>query len=250
MISKSLSTSRKFAHLFTEAGELAEFSQVLFTLLVTHSDDFGRLPGDVFTIKHLVFPTSPRTIEHFDLALAALCRTGLIRRYSAHGSECIQIEKWDDHQTGLHKRTISKHPDPELPGISGNFRDLPAQLNRTELNLTEQNGKVMNKEHSLPRQRTTAPVKEFLGWFQAEYKKRRNGATYFVKWDAHGAIVKRLLTTFPPERLKRHAIGLLVTKEEWIEGTDRGIEVLSGKINWLEERLCASEAREKGRKSV
>jgi len=253
MISKSLSTSRRFAHLNTEAGDLAEFSQTLFTLLVVHADDFGRLSGDTFTIKHLVFPTSPRTLEHFDTALGALVRVGLIKRYSVNGNDYLEIERWDDHQTGLHKRTKSRVPEPqfpEIPGNSGNFQNFPAQLNRTKLNLTEV---VMNKEHSLlagSAGKPPAPTREFLSWFQGEYKKRRSGATYFVKWPAHSAIVKKLLTTFPEDRLKKHAVLLLTTNEEWTEGTDRGIEVLSGKINWLEERLSAWESKQKGRQSV
>lgn len=142
MISKSLSTSRKFAALFTEAGELAEFSQTLFMLLVTHSDDYGRLPGDVFTVKHLVFPTSPRSLEEFTQALEALNRVKLVKSYHSKGSDCIQIEQFDDHQMGLHKRVNSRLPEPEfpeVPGISGNFQELPPELNRTEQNRTEQN---------------------------------------------------------------------------------------------------------------
>jgi len=108
-----------------------------------------------------------------------------------------------------------------------------------------------DKRKELVRQkRLPNGTRDFLGWFQAEYKARRNGATYFVRWDAHGAIVKRLLTTFPPDRLKKHAKILLTTNEDWTTGTDRGIEVLSAKINWLEERLCAWEAEKKTRASV
>lgn len=93
-------------------------------------------------------------------------------------------------------------------------------------------------------------VREFLTWFQGEYKARRNGAVYFVKWEAHGAIVKRLLTGHSIDRLKKHAQILLRSNEEWIDSTDRGIEVLSGKINWLEERLCAWETERKSREAV
>jgi hypothetical protein len=93
-------------------------------------------------------------------------------------------------------------------------------------------------------------VKEFLTWFQGEYKARRNGATYFVKWEAHGAIVKRLLTAFPSDRLKKHAQILLTTDEDWTTTTDRGVEILSSKINWLEERLCAWEAKRRAREAV
>jgi len=99
-------------------------------------------------------------------------------------------------------------------------------------------------------EKAPSPVREFLVWFQGEYKARRNGAVYFVKWEAHGAIVKRLLTGYPLDRLRKHAMILLRSNEPWIETTDRGVEVLSSKINWLEERLCAWEAEKRGREAV
>lgn len=91
---------------------------------------------------------------------------------------------------------------------------------------------------------------EFLKWFQGEYKARRNGATYFVRWEAHGAIVKRLLTAFTMDHLKKLATILLTTNEEWTTGTDRGIEVLSAKVNWLEDKLCEWEAKKHARATV
>ena len=48
----------------------------------------------------------------------------------------------------------------------------------------------------------------------------------------------------------KHAQVLLTTDEPWTETTDRGIEILAGKINWLEERLCAWEAKRKAREAV
>lgn len=95
-----------------------------------------------------------------------------------------------------------------------------------------------------------SPAKEFLNWFQAEYKTRRKGAMYFVSWDRHMPIVGRLLKLHAPHRLRRHAQILLTTDEPWTETTDRGIEVLASRINWLEERLCAWEAQKRAREAV
>ena len=103
---------------------------------------------------------------------------------------------------------------------------------------------------SVPDKPPTAPakdppdqrVREFLTWFQAEYAKRRNGAVYKVNWPKEGKIAKCLLAVYPPERLQRHALILLTTKEPWVDSTDRGIGILSTKINWLEERLASWEA--------
>lgn len=99
-------------------------------------------------------------------------------------------------------------------------------------------------------EKAPSPAKEFLTWFQGEYKARRHGATYFVTWDKHMPIVGRLLKLHDPQRLRKHAHILLTTNEPWTETTDRGIEVLAGKINWLEERLCAWEVKRKAREAV
>lgn len=138
MISKSLSTSEKFAALVDTAGPLAEFCQALYPLVLTHSDDFGRLQGDTFTVKHMCFPTSPRTVAEFKTALTHLHTVGLIVRYEMQSKFYIQIANFEPHQSGLNKRTKSKFP--EVPGSSETFQEFPSQENLTELNLTEGKG--------------------------------------------------------------------------------------------------------------
>ena len=141
---------------------------------------------------------------------------------------------------------------PKTHGLAtGNPRVSQTEPKKTTMSLScTSTEKTKEQSSQAPAEKAPSPVREFLGWFQSEYKARRNGAVYFVKWDAHGAIVKRLLTTHTSERLKKHAIILLRSNEEWIDGTDRGIEVLSSKVNWLEERLCAWEAEKKAREAV
>jgi hypothetical protein len=138
MISKSVSTSRKFAALAMEAGKLGEFAQTLYLLMIPHADDFGRLEGDPFTIKHLVLPISPRSERDFETALQAIATVGLIVWYEVDGRRFVQIVSFDEHQTGLHKRTASRFPDPS--GDSGKFPEFPSEEKRTEENGREGNG--------------------------------------------------------------------------------------------------------------
>lgn len=139
MISKALSTSQRYANLHVVAGERAEFCQALYPLLVAHADDFGRLAGDVFTVKHMVVPTSPRREADVQAALAALAEVGLIEWYDtlAQGvvRKCIQVCNFDSHQVGLHKRIRSNFPDS-----SGMFPEIPSEQKRTEQKRTEQKG--------------------------------------------------------------------------------------------------------------
>jgi uncharacterized protein YdaU (DUF1376 family) len=109
---------------------------------------------------------------------------------------------------------------------------------------------IAKEQQSGAADKPPTPAKEFLSWFQREYKTRRDGATYFVTWDKHMPIVGRLLKLHAPDRLRKHATILLTTDDPWTETTDRGIEVLASKINWLDERLCRWEKERKAREAV
>jgi hypothetical protein len=164
MLSKSLSTSRKFAELPHVAGRLAEFCQALYPLLVVHADDFGRLPGDAFTVKLQVFPVSPRSEAAFAEALADLDTVRLIDLYQVEGRKFIQINQFDEHQSGLHKRTASK-----FPGNSGNFRELPGNSGSREEKRRELKRREEKKDPplksggDLPRVRARPPAQMTAG---------------------------------------------------------------------------------------
>jgi hypothetical protein len=134
IISRTLGTSRRFASLQKTAGKLAEFAQALYPQVVVYTDDHGREHGDAFTIKHAVWPTSHRSEDEFDRALNAMHESGLITRYEINGVIYLQVNDFDAHQHGLHKRRESKFP--EFPGTSGNTPEI-LRRNEPETNRTE-----------------------------------------------------------------------------------------------------------------
>src|SRR3990167_7113145 len=103
LISKSLGSSRKFHALLGAGGKLGEFCQVLYPLLVANTDDFGRMPGDAFTVKHVVLPSSRRSEAEFETALDVLADVLLIDRYVVEDAIYLQVIKFDAHQVNLHK---------------------------------------------------------------------------------------------------------------------------------------------------
>ena len=165
MLSKSISTSRKFTGLGRAAGKLGEFAQTLYLLLIPHSDDYGRLEGDPFTIKHLVFPASPRSEGDFETALQAMAKVKLIEWYGNDGQRFVQITQFERHQSGLHKRTKSAFPDPD--GYSGNFLEIPLEANGTEQNEngSEQNGTEQDMGDS------SSPFSTDLRILEAEFEE-------------------------------------------------------------------------------
>jgi hypothetical protein len=135
LISTSLGSSRRFCRLHNDGSDLAEFAQLLFVLLVVNCDDFGRTEADPFTVKLKVFPGSPRTEEEFETALQTLAQVGLIQLYNGEeGDRYLAIEKFEEHQTGLHKRTQSRFP---IPPLSGKFREIPGSEKLSEENKGE-----------------------------------------------------------------------------------------------------------------
>lgn len=164
LISKSLGSSRRYYRALLAGGKLGEFCQVLFPLIVANTDDFGRLEGDAFTVKNVVLPTSPRPERDFDQALDVLAEVGLVDRYTVNGDIYLQVNKFDQHQVNLHKRTESRFP--ESPEISGNFRSKRTEQKGTKENRTEgeQNQRIAVREHA---------ADTLFDQFWAAYPKKR-----------------------------------------------------------------------------
>lgn len=130
MISKVISISEKVSNLPDV------FDMLLFTWMIPHTDDFGRMAGSPAKVKALVVALLDRTKADVEASLERLNKEGLIIWYEIDGEKIVQIVNFEKHQQGLHKRTTSKFPEP--PGISGKVQTIPSEEKRTELNLTEE----------------------------------------------------------------------------------------------------------------
>lgn len=159
LILRTLGSSRKYADVRNRAAKLGEFAQSLYPLLVANSDDYGRLSGDAFTVKHAVFPTSPRTEQDFDTTLDAMHTAGLIVRYLApDGTQVIQIVDFGKGQPNLHKRSPSHFP--EFSGETPEVREKPSQLKGTELKRTKLNSTALRADDGFEEFWITYPRKK------------------------------------------------------------------------------------------
>jgi hypothetical protein len=244
MITKTLGHSRKYAAVRQQAGRLGEFAQLLYPLLVANADAMGRQAGDTFTVKHAVLPTSPRKEADFAAALSAMAAVNLIQWYDVDGQQVISVVGFDVHQD-LHKEAKKSI----FPEFSGNARNLPENSPLIKLNSIQS-----NSTHRVPADAGTAEADEskklenrhinaFLRRFCDLYALHRHGARYFVTAEKHVPLVRKLLSVYGSERLEKLALVLLKTDDEWVQGTDRGIGILSIKASWLDERLAAYEAQ-------
>ncbi|MEC0092477.1 hypothetical protein [Paenibacillus macquariensis] len=132
MISKVISISEKVNNLPDV------FDILLFTWMIPHTDDFGRMAGSPGKVKALVVPMLDKTKADVQASLERLDKEGLIFWYEVDGERIVQIINFEKHQQGLQKRTTSKFP--ELPRTSENFTKIPSELKRTELKRTELKG--------------------------------------------------------------------------------------------------------------
>ena len=141
MVSKSISYSK-------QVSSISEFAQLLFTWIIPHLDDFGRIDGDPEVIKAMVMPLSKRPTKDFEKSIRMMVKHGLIDRYKVEGRSVIEYPAFDRHQTGLNKRTKSRYPDnPNDPRSSKNFQEITKSYYPNEGNITEHNQIEKNKSY-------------------------------------------------------------------------------------------------------
>jgi uncharacterized protein YdaU (DUF1376 family) len=159
----------------------------------------------------------------------------------------------------VHRRTADNGADnaagngrynnPDSPSPSPSLKDLG---NQQDLVTVRQSGipnrtRAQHARVARPTKPADPHVKEFLEWFPLEYKTRRHGADYLVKWPRDAPLVKHMLQATSLKRLKMLAQVMLsdTCAEDFIINTDRGIGILSVKFNWLSDRLAEWESKQR-----
>jgi len=241
MVSKSLSTSEKRAALHDEAGPLAEFCQALYPLLIAHSDDWGCQQGDVFTIKHMVEPTSPRSLDEFRQALIAMHNVELITWYQDGGARekmVVYIRGWFDHQNlkGHDKRERPFSIPPENPSkIARSAQKCPEVPKRalTKLNLTELNSTELNRT-ALTRS------EDLFASFWSAYPKKKSKADAEKAW-------RKLAPS--PELSQRILASIAAQRGSVDWQKDRG-QFIPYPASWLNARRWEDEVERPGAPSM
>jgi len=229
LISKSVGSSRRFHAALQQGGKLGEFAQALFLLIVPNADDYGRLPGDAFTVRHVVFPSSPHPERDFDRALDILANVGLVERYSVEGAVYLQVSRFDEHQPNLHKRSKSKFPEPpgnsrnsgkvaenpDTPGNSEKYRANLTESNLTESNLTEPNPEPAPSAEAVSATNGAGLRQRFETFWRAYPRKVAKNAAWRV-WQQQRPDAALTATIL-------EALRWQVTQDRWIEQGGRFI---------------------------
>lgn len=91
MLAKSISTSLQVNKLGIEA-------QLLFTWMIPHADDDGRLNGEAEYINFLIVPAKRWTKSQTEGYLKTIHDAGLIYLWSENGTKYIEFPTWTKHQ--------------------------------------------------------------------------------------------------------------------------------------------------------
>ncbi len=110
-----------------QVNDLSLKATLLFTWLIPHVDDFGRINANSRRLKSIIFPMRDDILlSDIDESLYQMADQDLIILYEAGGEVFLQMTKFDQHQR-IDKRTASKLPSPEEAFLldSGKFREIP-----------------------------------------------------------------------------------------------------------------------------
>ncbi len=229
IILQTLGSSKKFAALGTAAA-IGEFAQILYPLLVTHADEFGRLCGDAFGVKYSVFPTSPRPEEDFDLALDAMARVGLILRYRVGDTLIVQIGKFEEGQPGLRKDRRGKRsrfadppgvltPIETVPETPGDSRRLPETP--TEGREGRKEGRKINTYADGGR------MEDFWEFWREAMGRLRRASVRLQPNAKEQEQMIDLLTRYPDDSLLRRIT------EEYLSTADKAVREKGTSLGWL-----------------
>lgn len=95
-------TKRRMLHakisVSLQVNKLPEPAQLLFTWMISHADDEGRLKGDAESVRALVVPMKHWSLKRMEGYLNAIKNGGLIYRWQEKNEWFIEFVKWTDHQ--------------------------------------------------------------------------------------------------------------------------------------------------------
>jgi hypothetical protein len=153
---------RKKISVSEQVNDLSLKAALIFTWMISHTDDFGRLLGNARKVKGIVAPLRDDiSVADVEKSLQEMHDKGLIIRYKFNNDYYIQFPEFESHQIGLNKRTKSDYPSPEDSGkfleIPGNSKNFLPELEQ-ELELEEE----LKKENDKKKKTISCPHEKII----------------------------------------------------------------------------------------
>lgn len=135
MIHNKISRSLQVQNLSLEA-------QLLFTWMIPHADDAGRIRGEANYIRATVVPLKDWTTEQVEKYIIEIQKEKLIYRWQQDGMWIIEFVKWTQHQR-LRKDRLKSSELPPFPN-----RDVPLTTNWQPEDNQEQDSTATQYEYN------------------------------------------------------------------------------------------------------
>jgi len=238
MLAWRISKDRKVAALSCPTARL------LYTWMIAHADNLGRMDGDPEMVRLNVIPLEPgvRT-EDVSTYLFEMQKQGLIRWYVSDSGQVIELSAWKKHQRlAGNMRKASDFPGPFVQGtydvrtevegeVEGEEEEKPAAACARANSIAPENPAAAAGSADAPKHTPQTFPRELLEQLQEEFTQR----------DVH-AIAAKVLTS-PRVRNPVQALRSWIAQAER-EDTDRRVQTSGTDAGETPEQMEARWRRE------
>ena len=139
---------------------VSDHAQLIFSWMIPHLDNFGKIEGEAELIKAIVRPHRPLSeVEKIETSILELIEAKLIMRYEVKGEKIIAFPTFDKHQkNGINRRTESMFPDPE----DENTKNFLENLRITFIKKPKQNENINESERNSNQSYTAVSRVDFV----------------------------------------------------------------------------------------
>lgn len=156
MIAKNISTSRK-------VNRLTDRAALLYTWMIPHTDDYGRLEGDPLSIKAKVIPMRNVTEVQIEEDLESLEKNNLISKYEVNGERYLEIIGFENFQTFRADRPrralYPEGGEVKISGIPKSNQEHTKDIPMGEISQRKRSNKISNKISNKRRGRGSYSIK-------------------------------------------------------------------------------------------
>jgi len=136
-----------------QVNKLSINARLLFTWMIAHADDYGRLNGEPERIKALVVPMTDWSFKEVEEYLQEITKVGLIHRWANNEELFIEFPNWEKYQhiredrrkdsifpPYPHKKveTLATKGQPDDNQAPAQSNVIQSNVNKSELNPVEQ----------------------------------------------------------------------------------------------------------------
>ena len=199
MVAKKITESKQITLLKTP------WAKLMFTWMIPHADDYGRLHGEPEMIKAKIFPREHKSLQKIKEWRDELEKVGLIKIYTVDNQEYIQLINFSKYQTFKTDRPKKKEY-PEIPNGNQRIPNGRPKLSKDklrEVKISKDIGDtktvaVSKKIDFSKKQEKDYNARDLVAYFGKKFEETI-GWEYNANFGKDGKIMKDLVAHYKPE---------------------------------------------------